>query len=105
MTTYNYWGADWDKFNKVLKYKLQDTIHSAELKSKPDFHHNVWALTEAILGMADEVVLKTKPLPYMKRWWSLELSKLQAKTRQWGQKAYANRHVLNHKSHAKYHAA
>jgi len=64
----------------------------------------VWAVTEAILDTADKLVLKTKPSPYMKRWWSLELSKLQAETRWWGRKAYANRHEVNHESHAKYRA-
>jgi hypothetical protein len=53
----------------------------------------------------EELVPKTKPSPYMKRWWSTELTRSRAAARRIGRRAYARRGDPTDKVHDEYKVA
>jgi ribonuclease HI len=102
---HNYRLVDWKIFNKKLEARLREQIEQPCPTDKPHFYRNLKELTDAITDTANEQVPTTKPSPFMKRWWSLTLTKLRAETRRAGRQAYKHRTSRAHESHAKYKAA
>ena len=69
----NYRVVDWGDFRKGLASKLGNLEAREELASKGEFYRQLDGLTHAIREVINEKVPKTKPSPFMKRWWSREL--------------------------------
>ena len=69
------------------------------------FEAQLRAVTAAIADMVEELVPKTKPSPYMKRWWSTELTRSRAAARRIGRRAYAWRGDPTDKVHDEYKVA
>jgi hypothetical protein len=101
----NYRQVDWKEYNKMLKTKLEEAIDTPMPATPQQFHHQLHALTKTIEDTTEELVPKSKPSPYMKRWWSLQLTQTRTETRRLGRKAYARRNDLADAAHENYRAA
>ena len=58
------------------------------VKDIDDFNMLLTMLTAAIQSAADQCVLKTKPSPFTKRWWTKELSDLRQQKKKLRAKSY-----------------
>jgi ribonuclease HI len=101
----NYRQVEWKEYNKTLKKKLEETIDTPALATPQQFHHKLHALTKSIADTTEALIPKSKPSPYMKRWWSLQLTQTRTETRRLGRKAYARRNNLSDPAHEDYRTA
>ena len=95
----NYRVEDWGNFRKGLASKLRNLEAREELASKGEFYRWLDGLTCAIREVINEKVLKIKPSPFMKRWWSRELADSQREVRRVAWQAYKKKAHLQDPIH------
>ena len=102
---YNFCMTDWDKFDAKLQHHLQQlprpkpicSIHTAENRLKH--------LNKAIKETIQEIVPKTKPSPFAKRWWSHDLEQENKHLKHLTRTAKAKCHMQDHPVHQEHKAA
>jgi len=70
----NYCAADWGEFRKELAARLSELEVREELQDAGEFSRRLEELTQVIKDAIEDKIPKTKPSPYMKHWWSNELT-------------------------------
>ena len=73
---YNFRLTDWDKFRKTLEINLSGLLTVEEPTSIEAFHNQITNLDVAIKETIKEHIPLTKSCPYMKRWWTKNLTDL-----------------------------
>jgi hypothetical protein len=99
---YNFRQVDWGNYNRKLKDELKQTGWTTEPGSAQEFTEALDALTGTIVRATEELVPKTRPSPYMKRWWLLELTQIRSEVRQLGRQAYKRRNDPANPAHEAY---
>ncbi|PPR07816.1 hypothetical protein CVT24_002896 [Panaeolus cyanescens] len=86
--THNFRLTDWDAFRTKLQEKLENLPRPREFRrgELDEFLQARTALEEAIDSTVDEVVPKTRKVPWRKRWWTKELEGLQRRAKGAGRK-------------------
>lgn len=101
----NFRNVDWKEFQIKIKEKLSTNTPRTILTSEQEFYRKLGELTTAILETIEVIVLFRQPSPYMKRWWTPELSGLRSKARKASRKAYKDRDDRNSQMHELYQKA
>ena len=84
----NFQKVDWKEFQNYIKEKLSASTSEHELTNTQMFYRKLKEVTMAITEAIKELVLINHPSPYMKRWWTPELSQMRSNTRKARWKAY-----------------
>jgi hypothetical protein len=69
----NFRLANWNELTKVLKQNLANIPPPAEIDLTEEFDAKLKALNVAIKDAIGKTVELTKPSPYAKQWWTIEL--------------------------------
>ena len=98
----------WNQLEELqgTSWGLAASNTTCTLHSHQHFYWNLLSLINAIMETTDSIVPKTKPSPYMKHCWTLELVQLRTETWWLGRKAYVKRKEPVDKAHqsTKWHA-
>src|SRR5882672_2895024 len=70
----NYRAADWQAIREELAIALAGVEAKEELDNVDEFYALLHTLTRKIQDTLEKTILKTKPSPFTKQWWSRELS-------------------------------
>ena len=99
---YNYRLVDWEDFNKSLANRLVELPEPTPIQSRREADHRLAEL-EAIIGdVTNEHVPTARPCPYMKRWWTKELSGKRKEVKQMVWKAHRVSSIDGHPDIAHY---
>ena len=94
--------ADFKAINNKLVERIAGKCLAKELRSKGELDMAVNTLTETIQEVLNEEVLLTKPCPYMKWWWTKELSDLKKMKNMLSRISHHFRGTPDHPSHTKH---
>jgi len=83
----NFRLANWNELMKILKQNLANIPPPTEIDSIEEFDTKLKALNDAIRNAIGKTIKLTKPSPYAKRWWTMELTDAKKKMRQMGAKS------------------
>src|SRR5882672_7826691 len=98
----NFKAADWDKVRKDLAKRLENLSTSDVIQNEAEFYNRLNALTQAIAETVDKSIPKTRPSPFVKRWWSKELSQKRSEVHRLGRRSYAMRGDPDEPTHGAY---
>jgi hypothetical protein len=100
---HNFHLIDWTELGKTLKSNLADLPMPTKIADIKTFDRKLKTLNDTIQDAIKKHVKLTKPSPYMKRWWTIELTIEKKKTQQLGKRS--KYHCLNkrHPIHEEYH--
>ena len=87
----NFKAANWDKVRKDLAKRLENLNTVDNIHNEDEFYNRLIALTQGITETVDKIVPKTRLSPFVKRWWSKELSQKRTEVRRLGRKSYTMR--------------
>jgi len=87
----NYWAADWETVREELTLELKELDIHEKMATIDGFTLHLGKLTQIMLEVIDTKVLKTKPSPYQKCWWSKELTEKPKEVCRLMCKAYSRR--------------
>ncbi|KAF5369381.1 hypothetical protein D9758_002542 [Tetrapyrgos nigripes] len=101
---YNWKAANWEDIREQLKQELPALGPPKEIETIPEFWMAYEGFRKVINNIIEDeqLVLKTKLLPYERRWWNEELAGMQRDTRRLGRKSYAKRANQDHPVHEEY---
>lgn len=97
--TYNYRDVEWKEFNGCLSYHLRNIPAPTAITSELQFQLAASNLSKALKCAIEEKVLKTKPSPHAKRWWTKELSTMMKEKNKLSDLSYKLRGLPNHPIH------
>jgi hypothetical protein len=98
----NFRLTDWTELEKTLKSNLTDLPTPTEITDIETFDRRLKTLNDTIQNAITKHVKLTKPSPYMKRWWTSELTIEKKKTRQLGGRSKYHRLNEQHPIHEEY---
>lgn len=90
---FNYKSADWDSLRKALQIRLRELGEPSEATSPDDVQAKYEVLTRIIAEVVNANVPKKKASPFMRRWWSSELTKMRKEVNRLGR--LANKYRLH----------
>ena len=99
---FNMVDTDFAAINKNLAESIADQCPPMEISTQAELNMAVDALVNAIQEMLTQHVPCNKPCPYMKRWWSRELSDLKAEKNKSSNRAYRLQGIPDHPVHTKH---
>ena len=88
---FNYKLTDWPTFNKTLENNLEDIHVVEELTSEEECLKQITKLDTAIKGAIKEHVPVIKLSPYMKRWWTRDLTIMKRQKKRLARGSYRRR--------------
>jgi len=97
---WNFRATDWDLFRQILGRNLEATPFQEHLDSAEEVDAAVAQLEETVFDTMREVVPKSNPSPYSKRWWTKELDKTRREARRVASTAKTFLQFPLHSSHA-----
>ena len=97
-------ATDWEAFGNALSARLNITPDLAPIMSEGDFTQAVSELVKALQDMIQDVIPKTRPSPYAKRWWNNELIVLKKAKNKLSGLAYKYRALPGHPIHGEHRA-
>ena len=100
--SWNLRTANFKAINEWLVLLLNTHCPAKEIQTKNEFEETVNNLTQIIQEVIEQVVPASKPCPYMKRWWTKELTKLKKSTNKLSKCLYRFRGTPDHPAHAEY---
>ena len=100
--TWNMWEADFKEINKQLQTLLQEHCPAKKICTKDELESAVNKLVETIQEVLEVVVPATKPCPYMKHWWTKELTELKQVQQRLSKLSFHFRGTPNHPVHVEY---
>ena len=103
--TRNLRGADFKTINENLQKLLAERCPPKRIRSKEELENTVNTLVNAIQEAVDEVVPVSKPSPFVKRWWTKELTEIKKTKNKLSRLSYRYRGLLNHPTHTEFKAA
>ncbi len=95
----NFRKVDWQKFYNKLQEKLDVLPPPCEIETKEQVHGTLEELDQIVQDVIELYVPWTKPSPYIKRWWTDELSVLRKHLRTVQKKAYRVQMFSDHPIH------
>ena len=98
--TRDFRGIDFDDFNKALKTNLALLSPPSHILTKADFDSAVLSLTSTIQQTIGDLIPLWKPCPFIKPWWSSDLTALKKKKNRLSNAAHKVRHITDHPTHA-----
>jgi hypothetical protein len=75
----NFRMANWNKLTKILKQNLANIPPPTEIGPIEEFDTKLKALNDTIRDAIGKTIKLTKPSPYAKRWWTMELTGVKKK--------------------------
>lgn len=81
----NFRATDWEELKSILDKELLELKAPQEINSKEDLINALNRLEAVIMRMIDKVILRKKPSPCVKHWWTKELETARKKVRKLGQ--------------------
>ena len=72
---WNFKATDWDRFKEALGGRLEDVPANEHLQDEVQIDAALHRVETAILDTMTEIVPKSNPTPYSKRWWTKDLDK------------------------------
>ncbi|KAF8587563.1 hypothetical protein K439DRAFT_1317937, partial [Ramaria rubella] len=100
---HNYCGTDWAEFAELLQAKLATLPPPECITTKAIFKQWLEGLMKVIVETIDTMVPTSQPSPYMKQWWSPDLSKARAEMRKAGRLLFRLCADEHHPIHTEYH--
>ena len=100
--TRNMQEADFKEINKRLQTLLQERCPAKKIRTKDELKNAVNKLVETIQEVLEVVVPATKPCPYMKHWWTKELTELKQVQQRLSKLSFHFRGTPNHPVHVEY---
>ncbi len=95
----NFRKVDWQKFYNKLREKLDALPPPCEIETKEQVHGTLEELDQIVQDVIELYVPWTKPSPYIKHWWTDELSVLHKHLHTVQKKAYRVRMFSDHPIH------
>ena len=105
LVSLDFHAADWPFINEILKDKLVAESPALCIHTKEEFIVKVDTIVRIIKEVLKEELEPKRPSCYAHRWWTEELSQLQAKQNKLSNKSYKFRHIPDHLSHAEHKSA
>src|SRR5271156_3923815 len=93
-------ATDWDLFRQILGRNLEATPFQEHLNSAEEVDAAVAQLEETVFDTMREVVPKSNPSPYSKRWWTKDLDKARREARRVASTAKTFLQFPLHSSHS-----
>ena len=97
--------ADWSKVNADLAQHLEENFPAARLTTVDEFLLKVDDLVRIIKETLEDHLKERRPSPFIRRWWTKELSILKKIQNHLSGKSYRFRHIQDHPAHAEHKAA
>ncbi|KZV95076.1 DNase I-like protein [Exidia glandulosa HHB12029] len=98
----NWRAVDWDKFRRTLVEELAKYPDPSEPLTEDEFRLLCERLTASFQKAADRHAPEVRPSPYLKRWWTAELTKEREHCRSLGRVSEKWETVPDHPVHAEY---
>jgi hypothetical protein len=98
----NFRMTTWSEFVETLKENLTNIPPLTEINNIEEFDDRLNSLNEAVQITLKKHIKLTKPSPYLKRWWTMELMNTKRKTRQLARKGRQHCHNNHHPIHKEY---
>ncbi|KIK02005.1 hypothetical protein K443DRAFT_97612 [Laccaria amethystina LaAM-08-1] len=96
---FNYRVVEWDVFLVELTKNLEQIPGSRRIDDEGQFHKALWDVSQAIHNTIEKAVLRHKPSPQSKHWWTKELDLARSRAKRTGEKSYKYRNHPAHPSH------
>ncbi|KAF8588922.1 hypothetical protein K439DRAFT_1261534, partial [Ramaria rubella] len=85
-----------------LRFKLDSNIQNKLIANETDFYLMLESLTNCITEVIEEIIPKSCPSLFMKRWQSKKIADKRLQTRQLGQNSYSRHSNLDDPIHKEY---
>ena len=72
----DFWQANWIKINEDLEQRLESGPQPAKIKTKDEFNAKVDKLVQVLKDVLEDHLKERRPSPFVRRWWTKELSQL-----------------------------
>lgn len=95
----NYHEVNWEEFSTCLATRLSRIPPPRPIADLEEFSHAARNLATALHNVIEEQVLKLKPNPHVKRWWTKEISQLLEQKHELSGLSYKFRAMHDHPSH------
>ena len=96
VVTYNFHAVEWDKFVGELMARTAELPELGEIQSGQNYTDAVSGLVQVVQETIAAKVPRSKPSPYLKRWWSKELEGLKKKKNKVSSESYKYRALAGH---------
>ncbi len=98
-STYSFRDVDWEEFRKELKQQLAQATAPETIRSQRQMDTSCAALMEALQEAIRTQVPMIETMLKSKRWWTKELTQMQAHTNKLGRASYKLRNISEHRIH------
>lgn len=95
----NFRATDWEKFHEKLDDEMKTVEWPVAIDSEEVLQATVQHLDGVIQRAIEAIVPLSKPLPFTKRWWNSELTKLRKAKNKLNNVAFKFRHLPDHPAH------
>ncbi|PSR75205.1 hypothetical protein PHLCEN_2v9246, partial [Hermanssonia centrifuga] len=100
---WNWRKVEQGKFHNAVEEKLTTRdLPTGEIKTPEEFQEALDDLMQVIYDVREELVPKTSPTPYDKRWWNADLAKTRKEVQKLSRTSHQFRLEQTHFSHAEY---